>query len=45
MDDAGTQETFVYYDNKEKVKFSFDPFTGIAKRQGDTNDYPESIDD
>ena len=45
VDDAGVQETFVYFDNKQNVKFSFDPVTGKAKVQGETNDYPEQIDD
>ena len=45
MDDEGTQQTFVYYDNKHNIKFSFDPVTGKAKAHGDANDYPEQIDE
>jgi hypothetical protein len=44
VDDEGTQQAFVYFDNKHNVKFSFDPITGKAKTHGETNDYPEQID-
>ena len=38
-------ESFVYFDSKLGVKFSFDPLTLVAKIQGTESDYPEQLDE
>jgi hypothetical protein len=43
QENAKTNE-FVYFDPKHNVKFSFDPLTLKAETHGDTNDFPEQID-
>ena len=38
-------ESFVYFDSKLGVKFSFDPLTLVATVQGSESDYPEQLDE
>lgn len=40
-EEGGKAESFVYFDSKLGVKFSFDPMTLVATIQGSESDYPE----
>jgi hypothetical protein len=44
-EEGGKPESFVYFDSKLGVKFSFDPLTLVATVQGSESDYPEQLDE